>query len=147
MLTHMHSCCCSAWLKVIGEGGEADRSRPEKGMFGGCYKTQSGTTSEKSHRENVQTWTEEETGENSLHKKYNIKSEASQHQSYCTGLQMWTVWLLTWSFLDLEDEAIWARYWMTFFVFSVFPAPDSPLYRRKWNNSVISTLYRNNSML
>ena len=25
------------------------------------------------------------------------------------------------------DEAMAARYWMTFFVFSVFPAPDSPL--------------------
>lgn len=25
--------------------------------------------------------------------------------------------------------ATWARYWMTFFVFSVFPAPDSPVHR------------------
>lgn len=27
----------------------------------------------------------------------------------------------------LWEEATWAKYWMTFFVFSVFPAPDSPL--------------------
>lgn len=36
-------------------------------------------------------------------------------------------WELTWSFLVLWDEATCARYWMTFLVFSVFPAPDSPL--------------------
>ena len=29
----------------------------------------------------------------------------------------------------LLSVAIAARYWMTFFVFSVFPAPDSPLCR------------------
>lgn len=29
--------------------------------------------------------------------------------------------------LDLDDAATYAKYWMTFFVFSVFPAPDSPL--------------------
>lgn len=29
--------------------------------------------------------------------------------------------------LPLWEEATWAKYWMTFFVFSVFPAPDSPL--------------------
>lgn len=34
---------------------------------------------------------------------------------------------ILWSFLPLCEEATWARYWMTFFVFSVFPAPDSPL--------------------
>lgn len=34
---------------------------------------------------------------------------------------------LTWSFLLLCEEATCARYWMTFLVFSVFPAPDSPL--------------------
>ncbi len=26
-----------------------------------------------------------------------------------------------------DDAATYARYWMTFFVFSVLPAPDSPL--------------------
>lgn len=31
------------------------------------------------------------------------------------------------SFLPLWEEATTARYWMTFLVFSVFPAPDSPL--------------------
>lgn len=31
------------------------------------------------------------------------------------------------SFLPLCEEATTARYWMTFLVFSVFPAPDSPL--------------------
>lgn len=31
------------------------------------------------------------------------------------------------SFLPFGDDATWARYWMTFLVFSVFPAPDSPL--------------------
>lgn len=31
------------------------------------------------------------------------------------------------SFLPLCEEATIARYWMTFLVFSVFPAPDSPL--------------------
>lgn len=31
------------------------------------------------------------------------------------------------SFLPLWEEATMARYWMTFLVFSVFPAPDSPL--------------------
>lgn len=35
------------------------------------------------------------------------------------------------SFLPLGDDATWARYWMTFFVFSVFPAPDSPLWGSK----------------
>lgn len=29
--------------------------------------------------------------------------------------------------LPLWEEATWAKYWITFFVFSVFPAPDSPL--------------------
>lgn len=33
------------------------------------------------------------------------------------------------SFLPFGDDATWARYWMTFLVFSVFPAPDSPLWR------------------
>lgn len=28
---------------------------------------------------------------------------------------------------DEPSDATAARYWMTFFVFSVFPAPDSPL--------------------
>lgn len=32
------------------------------------------------------------------------------------------------SFLPFGDDATWARYWMTFLVFSVFPAPDSPLW-------------------
>ena len=36
-----------------------------------------------------------------------------------------TVMLL--SFLPLWEDATTARYWITFFVFSVFPAPDSPL--------------------
>lgn len=31
----------------------------------------------------------------------------------------------------LWEEATWAKYWMTFFVFSVFPAPDSPLEHTK----------------
>lgn len=34
---------------------------------------------------------------------------------------------ILWSFRPLCEEATWARYWMTFLVFSVFPAPDSPL--------------------
>lgn len=29
-----------------------------------------------------------------------------------------------------ESDAIAARYWITFFVFSVFPAPDSPLMKQ-----------------
>ena len=33
------------------------------------------------------------------------------------------------SFLPLCEEATTARYWITFLVFSVFPAPDSPLGR------------------
>lgn len=36
-----------------------------------------------------------------------------------------------WSFFPLWEEATCARYWMTFFVFSVLPAPDSPL----WHNT------------
>lgn len=35
------------------------------------------------------------------------------------------------SFLPFGDDATWARYWMTFLVFSVFPAPDSPLRGRQ----------------
>lgn len=35
------------------------------------------------------------------------------------------------SFLPFGDDATWARYWMTFLVFSVFPAPDSPLWREE----------------
>lgn len=31
------------------------------------------------------------------------------------------------SFFPLWEEATTARYWITFLVFSVFPAPDSPL--------------------
>lgn len=34
---------------------------------------------------------------------------------------------MLWSLRPLCDEATWARYWMTFLVFSVLPAPDSPL--------------------
>lgn len=33
-----------------------------------------------------------------------------------------------------SEVATAARYWMTFFVFSVFPAPDSPLYRYQQDN-------------
>ena len=35
------------------------------------------------------------------------------------------------SFLPLWEEATRARYWMTFLVFSVLPAPDSPLESRR----------------
>lgn len=35
------------------------------------------------------------------------------------------------SFLPLWDEATTAKYWMTFLVFSVLPAPDSPLGRKR----------------
>lgn len=34
---------------------------------------------------------------------------------------------MLWSFLPLCEEATYAKYWMTFLVFSVLPAPDSPL--------------------
>lgn len=34
-------------------------------------------------------------------------------------------------FLSAWAGATWAKYWMTFFVFSVFPAPDSPLHGRE----------------
>lgn len=47
---------------------------------------------------------------------------------------------LTWSFLVLWEEAMWARYWMTFFVFSVLPAPDSPLQRQTGKNKIVSGL-------
>lgn len=33
------------------------------------------------------------------------------------------------SFFPLCDDATTARYWMTFLVFSVLPAPDSPLLK------------------
>ncbi|SRR6266851_2784718 len=33
---------------------------------------------------------------------------------------------------ECESVAIAARYWMTFFVLSVFPAPDSPVIRMLW---------------
>lgn len=36
--------------------------------------------------------------------------------------------------LALRDEATVARYWMTFLVFSVFPAPDSPVQRIDWSS-------------
>ena len=38
---------------------------------------------------------------------------------------------ILWSFLPLWEEATCARYWMTFFVFSVLPAPDSPLWDKR----------------
>lgn len=38
---------------------------------------------------------------------------------------------MLWSLRPLCEEATWARYWMTFFVFSVLPAPDSPLKTTK----------------
>lgn len=44
---------------------------------------------------------------------------------------------ILWSFLPLWEEATWARYWITFLVFSVFPAPDSPLQN-------ISDIFLNN---
>lgn len=47
---------------------------------------------------------------------------------------------LTWSFLVLWEEAMWARYWMTFFVFSVLPAPDSPLQTQTGENKIVSGL-------
>lgn len=36
-------------------------------------------------------------------------------------------------FGDLE-AATQARYWMTFFVFSVLPAPDSPVHKIDWSS-------------
>jgi len=33
---------------------------------------------------------------------------------------------------EYESVAIAARYWITFFVLSVFPAPDSPVIRMLW---------------
>lgn len=39
---------------------------------------------------------------------------------------------MLWSLRPLCEEATWARYWMTFFVFSVLPAPDSPLKKMQW---------------
>lgn len=55
---------------------------------------------------------------------------------------------ILWSFLPLWEEATWARYWITFLVFSVFPAPDSPLQNRAnisfkihLNNSAILCLH------
>ena len=33
-------------------------------------------------------------------------------------------------FCDFMEAATWAKYWMTFLVFSVFPAPDSPLEKQ-----------------
>lgn len=49
----------------------------------------------------------------------------TQHDVF---IQILTVLL---SFLPLCEEATTARYWMTFLVFSVFPAPDSPLEWKK----------------
>lgn len=49
------------------------------------------------------------------------------------------------SFLPLCEEATTARYWMTFLVFSVFPAPDSPLKDTgtvsRWSSPPRSTLW------
>jgi len=39
------------------------------------------------------------------------------------------------TFLPLTPAATKAKYWITFFVFSVLPAPDSPLI---YNNKLIS---------
>lgn len=56
------------------------------------------------------------------------------------------------SFLPLCDEATTARYWMTFLVFSVLPAPDSPLRGKKitqrkvgnqWSPSAMYIVYKN----
>lgn len=52
---------------------------------------------------------------------------------------------LTWSFLVLWDEATWARYWMTFLVFSVFPAPDSPLNTQTDTSETSSTDFMDKS--
>lgn len=41
--------------------------------------------------------------------------------------------------LPLWEEATWAKYWITFFVFSVFPAPDSPLEYTVRDTSVRNT--------
>lgn len=32
------------------------------------------------------------------------------------------------------DAATYAKYWITFFVFSVLPAPDSPVHRIDWSS-------------
>lgn len=37
------------------------------------------------------------------------------------------------------EAATYAKYWMTFFVFSVFPAPDSPVQRMLWSSRSIYT--------
>ena len=34
----------------------------------------------------------------------------------------------------LPEAATVARYWITFFVFSVLPAPDSPVHRMAWSS-------------
>lgn len=44
---------------------------------------------------------------------------------------------MLWSLRPLCEEATWARYWMTFFVFSVLPAPDSPLKNNVTGNMEI----------
>ncbi len=35
-------------------------------------------------------------------------------------------------FCDRKEAATYARYWITFLVFSVFPAPDSPLKKKSY---------------
>lgn len=60
---------------------------------------------------------------------------ASQIDNFASTL-IYRMLLLTGlaSFLPLCEEATTARYWITFLVFSVFPAPDSPLgAEQSWN--------------
>lgn len=47
-----------------------------------------------------------------------LQANAGNHKLLLTGFT---------SFFPLCEEATTARYWITFLVFSVFPAPDSPL--------------------
>lgn len=57
-------------------------------------------------------------------------------------LNVMFTWILTgmlWSLLPLWEEATCARYWMTFLVFSVLPAPDSPLKDKKKKKKTADT--------
>ena len=63
-----------------------------------------------------------------------------------------TLFWAAWSFFP-PDAAMLAKYWMTLFVFTVFPAPDSPLETHntasglKWTQPDILQTFKSNSRI
>ncbi len=56
--------------------------------------------------------------------------------NYSFESNLWLTASLIWLLVLFILAATWAKYWMTFFVFSVLPAPDSPLHKQNNNKKI-----------